>query len=54
MIPVYMVVENESSDAHRAVAAARNSNITTGITVVPIIVDEAPEVIIDEESDIEI
>ena len=54
MIPGPEVAENKLSDAHRADSAAKNFNMNTGFTVVPIIVDEAPEVIIDEESDIEI
>ena len=47
------LVENGLSYVHRAAAYARNSNITNGISVVPTIVDEAPEVVIDEESDSE-
>ena len=35
-------------------ASTRTSNITTGITAVPTILDKAPEVVIDEESDSEI
>ena len=45
------VVENELSDAQRAASAASNANITFRITVVITIVDEAPEVVIDKESD---
>ena len=39
------------SDAQRSVAATSNANITTGIEIVPTIVDEAPEVVIDKESE---
>ena len=46
-----MVVENELSDAQREAADASNDNMTTGITGVPTIVDESPEVVIDEKSD---
>ena len=41
------------SDAQRSEADAINSNITTGITGVPRMVDEAPEVVRDKESDTE-
>ena len=37
------------SDSQRAAADAINANITTGITGVPKIVYEAPDVVIDEE-----
>ena len=47
------MVQNESSDAQRAAATARNTTTTTGITGVPKIVDESPEVVIDEESNSE-
>ena len=49
MIPDKSVVENEFSDAYRSEAAPRNVNITTRITGVPKIVDEAPEVYIDKK-----
>ena len=42
------------SDAQRASASASNSNITTSITGLPTIVDETVEVVIDEESDLEV
>ena len=45
-----MVVENELSDAQREAADASNDNMTTGITGVPTIVDESPEVVIDEKT----
>ena len=48
MIPGYVVVENELSDFNREVAEAGNANITTWITVVPTIVDEALKVVIVE------
>ena len=37
------------SDSQRAAADAINANITTGITGVPKIAYEAPDVVIDEE-----
>ena len=45
------VVDNELSDAQREQISARNSNITTGITVVSTILDEATDVVIDNERD---
>ena len=50
MIPMTAVEVNELSDTQREMSATRNSKITPGITGVPTIVDEAPEVVIDEES----
>ena len=47
MIPITVVTKNELSDAQRVAAADRNSNITTGITGMPTILNEAPEVVID-------
>ena len=47
------MVENEFIGAQREVLAASNVNIDTGITGLTIIVDEAPEVVIDKESDSE-
>ena len=44
------VVENEMSDTKRAAASTRNSNTSTSITGVTTIVDESPEVAIEEES----
>ena len=41
------------SDSQREAKGTRNGNITTRITGVPKIVDEAPEVVIDEERDSE-
>ena len=48
MIPGPEVVENKFSDAKRASTSTSNSNITNGVAGVPIIVDEAPEVVIYE------
>ena len=48
MSPGPEVVENEFTDAHRSASDARDFNINTRITVVPAIVDESPEVVIDE------
>ena len=50
MIPVPAVMENELSESKRAVAAAKNSNITISITGVPTIEDEELDVVIDKES----
>ena len=47
------VVENEFIGAQREMLATSNFNIDTGITGLTIIVNEAPEVVIDEESDSE-
>ena len=47
------MMENELSDAHRAAAAAINATITTGIIGGPTIVDEAPYVVIEKESNSE-
>ena len=44
------MVENSFSDAQRSVESTSNYNITTSITELPTIVDEAPEVVIDEET----
>ena len=44
------VVENELRDTKREESAAKNDNTTTGIMGVPIIVDEAPALVKDEES----
>ena len=52
MIPGPAVVDNKFSDTQIAEAATINSNITTGIILVTTIADEAPEVVIDEESEI--
>ena len=49
MILGTVVAENELSDVHRSGAKARNENITTGIIEGTIIVDETPDVVIDEE-----
>ena len=48
-----VVAESKLSGAQRAEIAARNTNIGTGITVVPKIADKAPEVVIDKESESE-
>ena len=48
MIPGPAVVENEFSGAHREASADRNSNINSGIIVVPTILDKAQDVVIDE------
>ena len=47
------VVESKLSGAQRADIASRNTNIVTGITVVPKISDKAPDVVIDKESESE-
>ena len=49
-----VVVDNELSDAQRSEEAASNANITTGTAGVPTIVDEEPDVVIYEESYIEV
>ena len=49
MIPGTVVTDNELSDAHRSAADDRKDNITTGITVVPTIVNEAPELVMYKE-----
>ena len=49
MILGTVVAENELSDVHRSGAKARNEKITTGIIEGTIIVDETPDVVIDEE-----
>ena len=41
------------SESQREEETARNANIKTGITRVPIIVDEAPKVVINEGSNSE-
>ena len=46
-------VENELSYSQTSASAARNSNRTTGITGLSVILDQSPEVAIDEENDIE-
>ena len=51
MIPGPEVVKNELIESQRTSAAAINSNINTGITGVPTIVDKSPEVFIYEKSD---
>ena len=53
IIPGPAVVVNEFSDAHRKYSAARNSNVTNGITGVHIIVDEESEVVMYEGNGIE-
>ena len=53
MIPVPVAAENYLSESQREEAASRNSNITTGVIGVPTTVDEAPEVVINKEIDIE-
>ena len=47
------VAEKELSDTQREVVAARNSNITTGISGLSTKLDEVIDVVIDEGSDIE-
>ena len=49
MRPGTAVTDNELSDAQISAADDRKDNITTGITVVPTIVNEAPELVMDKE-----
>ena len=49
MIPGPEVVDNELRDSHRTSEASSNSNISTGVTGIHIKLDEATDIVIDED-----